>query len=131
MDTHPRGAASRWYWRQALDAAVRVGARRMRRRLSPKRATPSPEPESPPPSAVMEGLMQDLRYAFRSMRKAPGFAIVVVLTLALGVGANTTIFSLINEVMLRPLPITDESRVVRLYTSDFSSGVFGTSSYPD
>ncbi len=79
----------------------------------------------------MNHLLQDLRYAMRTMRKAPGFAAVVICTMGLGVGANITIFSLINEVMLRPLPIADQSEVMRVYTSDFSSGVFGGSSYPD
>ncbi len=79
----------------------------------------------------MDNIRQDLRYAMRTLMRAPAFTTVVVLTLALGIGANTAIFSLINEVLLRPLPIEDPDRVLRVYTSDFSSGVYGTSSYPD
>jgi len=64
--------------------------------------------------------MNDLRFALRQLRKSPGFTLVAVVTLALGIGLNTAIFSLINELFLRGLPFKDPSRVVHLYGGDKS-----------
>ncbi len=57
-------------------------------------------------------MMQDLRYTFRTMRREPGFCAVAVLTLALGIGANTAIFSVVNTLLFRPLPFRDAGRLV-------------------
>src|SRR5580658_7608528 len=62
----------------------------------------------------METLFQDLRYALRQLRKAPGFTITAVITLALGIGANTTIFTLVQGILLRSLPVSDPSRLYRV-----------------
>src|SRR5919108_1747210 len=59
--------------------------------------------------------MNDLRFALRQLRKSPGFAFLAVLTLALGIGANTAIFSLIHDLFLQRLPFYQPERVVRIY----------------
>src|SRR4029077_18291274 len=81
---------------------------------------------------LMETFIQDLRYGVRSFIRQPGFTAVAVLTLALGIGANTVIFSLVNALLLRPLPgVEDPDRILAVYTSDYSSGIYSTSSFPD
>jgi hypothetical protein len=73
-------------------------------------------------SILWDDLIADGRYGWRSLRREPGFALVAVLTLALGIGANVTIFSAIDAVLLRPLPYPEQHRLVELMQQDVRRG---------
>lgn len=79
----------------------------------------------------METLLRNLRYALRSLRKDPAFAATAVLTLALGIGINTTVFSVINAILIRPMPGIHAARVVALRDVQLSEHLEGDASYPD
>jgi len=79
----------------------------------------------------MKGLLQDLRHAVRLLVKSPGFTLVAVLTLALGSGVNTTVFSVINGILLRPIPVAHPEQIVVVSAQQEGSEGFQAFSYPD
>ena len=79
----------------------------------------------------MDTLFQDIRYTFRVLGKKPGFAVVAILSLALGIGANVAVFSLVNSILFKPMPVKEPDRLAALYmTETHSRGPTGFS-YPD
>src|SRR4026209_412541 len=80
----------------------------------------------------METLIQDIRYGIRMLLKSPSVSIVATIALALGIGANTAIFSVVNAVLLRPLPFPDPDSLASVFETDRERGqVRGSHSYPN
>lgn len=108
-----RARARRWYWRQAL----RGLATRQPRRYQ--------QPDTRQGTSAMNHLSQDITFAFRLLRRSPGFTAVVVLSLALGIGASTAMFTVVHAALLKPLPFKDPDRIVRA-----ENGASATESFP-
>lgn len=98
-------AATRSYWRHALSLTIRYAWRR-ERHIEPAAAGDRST------RMFLDNLRQDVRYAFRSYARAPSFTLVILTTLALGIGASTAIFSMVNAIILRPLPFPEPDRLI-------------------
>jgi len=119
-----RWSARAWYWSQAI--AIGGGYLLARRRFG---AAPHVLPKAF--GGGMSSLVNDVRYAFRTLARTPGFAAVVVVTLALGIGANTAIFSTANALLIRPFPVDESERLVSVFTSYVGGDRHSITSYPD
>src|SRR5262245_20022059 len=80
---------------------------------------------------VLDTIRSDVRYALRWLRRSPGFTLVAVASLAIGIGFNTAIFTLVDALLFRPLPVDHPERLVDVYTSGGDGDQYATSSYPD
>jgi len=127
-----------WYWRQALGLGGRSLARRMRFRVwrvdaETPSTTPGGAPESslplafgagsngsPPRGNVLDDLAIDLRYGIRQLFRRPAFTAMIVLTLAVGIGPNVAIFSVMRGLVLRSLPYPEPHRVVAVWQTETS-----------
>ena len=101
--------ARRWFWRQALRCAAFPPER------DAARAAYLAHLEGPPGDPFMRTVLSDVRHALRVFVRTPSYALAVVAVLALGIGANTAIFTIVNAVLLRPLPFDGSERMVRLF----------------
>src|SRR5438105_14270631 len=79
----------------------------------------------------METLLQDIRFGFRQLMRQPGFAALAIISMALGIGANTSIFSLVDTVLLRPLAVKEPSQLVELYGTLHNGADWSLQSYPN
>jgi predicted permease len=102
VEARMRAGASRDEARR--EALMRLGGAEQARQAYRERATLPP----------LESFLQDVRFALRQMRRAPGFTVTAVLTLALGIGANAVIYTLVDSILLRPLPYAQQDRLVRI-----------------
>ncbi len=113
-----------WYWKAVGQVVAAYGWERMRPRR-PEQGPGGPTDHSGGSNAGST-LVQDLRYALRSFRHTPGFTLVAAATLALGVGAATSVFSVADAVLLRPLPFRDADRLVQVWATRPQRGNYRT-----
>ena len=100
--------------------------------LTPCASTVNGErPERTIISCLLESFLADVRYSLRWLRKSPGFTLVAVASLAIGIGFNTALFTIVDALLFKPLPVAAPDRLVDIFTSASGFGPFSTSSYPD
>src|ERR1044071_2613381 len=87
--------------------------------------------QRPRPRALMEKLLQDVRFGFRQLMKQPGFAVLAIISMHMGIGANTSIFSLVDTALLRPLAVKEPSQLVELYGTLHNGADWSLQSYPN
>ncbi len=121
-------AADRWYRRELLRFPARLWTERVRRGWAAAIRSAWTMGQG---GGGVDALIRDFRYALRRLGRSRGFSAVAILSLALGIGANTAMFSVVNAVLLVDPPFRDGDQLVDLYTSDLSGTLYGTWSHPD
>ncbi|HUR19481.1 MAG TPA: ADOP family duplicated permease [Vicinamibacterales bacterium] len=118
-----QGHARGWYWRTAMVVSARYAFERFQRKDRPSLPAQNR-------SSHMDNLFQDLRYAVRSLLKARSFTVTALATLMLGIGASTAIFSVVNAVVIRPLPLANSDQVMWMAETN-RAGAVASMSWPD
>ncbi|HSA58020.1 MAG TPA: ABC transporter permease [Gemmatimonadaceae bacterium] len=124
-----RGRASAWA--VTLASCRNLVLSGIAERIGPARALqPSPAPAPRPEDSRMNAILADLRFALRVLRRRPGYALVAIATLGMGIGASTAMFTLANRVVFQPLPWPESDRLVRLYDTNVERGFTTSLSSP-